>query len=335
MSTLVDSQSEEPTSYKLRSTHTREGAFPPSSVFITHPTPPKATDPSSDNKKEREKVQSPLKHKNTMEELVRDVSNAIEEAEGRSNGGHGGTNGLRRGGSLSASISESGHSYTVATDSRREANRSTAMNEQPLPVIDRSPVQSPDSDYSSDPMESAVKAPPLTPNNDPFAHPPPTSFVGPNNATVNKPSEAEQRSAARSKSPQRQLLDFAAKRFSALPRPPSRLSVSRNSQRSSVSGDRSVDYHSPQGLSNNLSHVQLPSTPSPRTRKVYLPKVKSLWPDAMEFKHDVLKSRSAVERTRRYAEKINELANHDSGLADWVLMMQIHRMFIFPLLFCS
>ena len=72
MSTLVDSQSEEPTSYKLRSTHTREGAFPPSSVFITHPTPPKATDPSSDNKKEREKVQSPLKHKNTMEELVRE-----------------------------------------------------------------------------------------------------------------------------------------------------------------------------------------------------------------------------------------------------------------------
>lgn len=316
MSTLVDSQGEEPQPQKIKTQHAREGAFPPDSIFITQATPPRAV-----------QQQQPLKHKNTMDELVKDVSNAIEEAEARKGGGE-----VDKRMKRSASVSEGKRSERrPGADLRREASQSTFRSEQahrePLARIDadRESVQSPTSDYSDDPMDVALAkrmGETKQTSNDPFALPPPTSFSAPTAAA----DAAELRNAKRSLSPQRQLLEFAAKRFSALPRTPSRLSVSRGSQRSSISAERERERMScdRDQLSVQQDRISL-GTPSPRSaKKIYLPKTRSLWPDAMEFKHDVLTSRSPMERSRRYAEKINELANHDSGLSEWVVMMRIH-----------
>lgn len=317
MSTLVDSQAEEPQPHKIKTHHAREGAFPPDSIFVTQATPPRAV-----------QQQQPLKHKNTMDELVKDVSIAIEEAEARKGGGE-----VDKRMKRSASVSEGKRSERrPGAELRREASQSTFRSEQayrePLTRIeaDRESVQSPASDYSDDPMDLALAKSngamgvTKTTTNDPFALPPPTSFSAPNAAA----DAAELRNAKRSLSPQRQLLEFAAKRFSALPRTPSRLSVSRGSQRSSISAERERISCDRDQLFVQQDRISL-GTPSPRSaKKIYLPKTRSLWPDAMEFKHDVLTSRSPMERSRRYAEKINELANHDSGLGEWVVMMRIH-----------
>lgn len=322
MSTLVDSQAEEPQPHKIKTHHAREGAFPPDSIFVTQATPPRAV-----------QQQQPLKHKNTMDELVKDVSIAIEEAEARKGGGE-----VDKRMKRSASVSEGKRSERrPGAELRREASQSTFRSEQayrePLTRIeaDRESVQSPASDYSDDPMDLALAKSngatgvTKTTTNDPFALPPPTSFSPPNAAA----DAAELRNAKRSLSPQRQLLEFAAKRFSALPRTPSRLSVSRGSQRSSISAERERISCDRDQLSVQQDRISL-GTPSPRSaKKIYLPKTRSLWPDAMEFKHDVLTSRSPMERSRRYAEKINELANHDSGLGEWVVMMRIHCAFAY------
>lgn len=108
------------------------------------------------------------------------------------------------------------------------------------------------------------------------------------------------------------ILDFATaiRRFSALPRTPSRLSVSHASQHS---GSNSHEHQiSP-------SHIQTPVSAGGPPRQVhYMAKTRSRWPEAMRF-NDVLAKKTSVERSLGYARKINELANHDPGLGDWVV----------------
>ena len=67
-----------------------------------------------------------------------------------------------------------------------------------------------------------------------------------------------------------------------------------------------------------------PRSAPPRTRPVFVVKIRSTWPDAMQFA-DVLAKRTSVERSLGYARKINELANHDPGLGDWVATTKYNR----------
>ncbi|KAF8845739.1 hypothetical protein BDN67DRAFT_961370 [Paxillus ammoniavirescens] len=91
------------------------------------------------------------------------------------------------------------------------------------------------------------------------------------------------------------------KRFSSLPRTPSLMSLNRlsaGSKRSSRTPSPSVTHPVPG-----------PKPPVCRTR--------STCPSAMYFA-DVVVKQSALERSMGYADKINELYNHDCGLGDWV-----------------
>jgi hypothetical protein len=91
------------------------------------------------------------------------------------------------------------------------------------------------------------------------------------------------------------------KRFSSLPRTPSLMSLNRlsaGSKRSSRTPSPSVTHSVPG-----------PKPPVWRTR--------STCPPAMYFA-DVIVKKSALERSIGYADKINELYNHDCGLGDWV-----------------
>ncbi|EGO01694.1 hypothetical protein SERLA73DRAFT_177128 [Serpula lacrymans var. lacrymans S7.3] len=90
------------------------------------------------------------------------------------------------------------------------------------------------------------------------------------------------------------------KRFSALPRTPSLMSLNRLSN-----GSRSSKTPSPLIFPAALHH------PPPVQR------IKSSWPAAMHFA-DVVVKRSALERSAGYAHKINELYVHDCGLRDWL-----------------
>jgi len=108
---------------------------------------------------------------------------------------------------------------------------------------------------------------------------------------------------------ERQSLDLrvrsalSIKRFSSLPRPPSRASLSRLS----IASKRS-------------SRTPLPSLVSHPGTRVLPPveKVRSACPPAMHFA-DVIVKKSALDRSLGYAQKINELYIYDSGLGDWVV----------------
>lgn len=79
------------------------------------------------------------------------------------------------------------------------------------------------------------------------------------------------------------------KRYSSLPRPPSK------SPRMSI----------------------FSRSPSPKPP----PRIRAKSPDAMRFR-DILNKRSALERAIGYAHKINELAMYDCGLSDWVVSVK-------------
>ncbi|KAL6306768.1 hypothetical protein BKA93DRAFT_138556 [Sparassis latifolia] len=92
------------------------------------------------------------------------------------------------------------------------------------------------------------------------------------------------------------------KRFSALPRTPSFTSSVVKSQGS--------------------HHSRTPSPPA-ITARAPRPKIISAWPDAMHC-YDVMSKKSALERSKAYAQKINELAIYDCGLTEWVTAVK-HR----------
>ncbi|RDX53081.1 hypothetical protein OH76DRAFT_1399683 [Lentinus brumalis] len=96
------------------------------------------------------------------------------------------------------------------------------------------------------------------------------------------------------------------KRFSSLPRTPSR---------SSRSSKRSTSPDARRSFSPPLPpiHIQSP----PRRRVIPTPKYAHPWPPAMN-PADVIVLRGARERARGYAMKINELSMYDCGLRDWL-----------------
>ncbi|KAI0829395.1 hypothetical protein BC628DRAFT_1337370 [Trametes gibbosa] len=94
------------------------------------------------------------------------------------------------------------------------------------------------------------------------------------------------------------------KRFSSLPRTPSR--SSRSSKRST-----SPDMRRSISPSTAPIHIELPPP-----RVIMRPTKVSSWPQAMIVR-DVTMLRGARERAKAYAEKINELATYDCGLREW------------------
>ncbi|KAI0092592.1 hypothetical protein BDY19DRAFT_1065192 [Irpex rosettiformis] len=94
------------------------------------------------------------------------------------------------------------------------------------------------------------------------------------------------------------------KRFSALPRTPSSLSM--------------------KSFSRSDSTHRSPSTPSPvlaTTPRNIRARVIDPWPDAMTFR-DVSALTSPVERASAYAQKIQQLSMCDTGLSEWLQAMQ-------------
>ncbi|KAH8106167.1 hypothetical protein BXZ70DRAFT_420932 [Cristinia sonorae] len=90
------------------------------------------------------------------------------------------------------------------------------------------------------------------------------------------------------------------KRFSALPRTPSQMSMTPS-------------FSSHQSRTPSPSLLSLPPPPKREPQ----PKVIARWPLALQFS-DVLSKKSSSERAKGYAEKINELSQFDCGLSDWV-----------------
>ncbi|KAI0723424.1 hypothetical protein C8Q76DRAFT_614597 [Earliella scabrosa] len=96
------------------------------------------------------------------------------------------------------------------------------------------------------------------------------------------------------------------KRFSSLPRTPSR---------SSKSSKRSNSPDARRSMSPPLPPVYVESPP--RRRIIPKPKYSHSWPPAMN-PADVVVLRGARERARAYAMKINELSMYDCGLREWM-----------------
>lgn len=96
------------------------------------------------------------------------------------------------------------------------------------------------------------------------------------------------------------------KRFSSLPRTPSR--SSKSSKRSSSPDVR-------RSMSPSIPTVEIVSPP--RRRIIPKPKYSHSWPPAMN-PADVVVLRGSRERARGYAMKINELSMYDCGLREWM-----------------
>lgn len=91
------------------------------------------------------------------------------------------------------------------------------------------------------------------------------------------------------------------KRFSSLPRTPSRASIP------SPSSER-LESPSPSYAPSVVTPIRV----VPRKR------IRAAWPLAMQC-YDVVAKKSPLERAMGYAEKINELSMYDCGLAEWVM----------------
>lgn len=269
--------------------HSREGAFPVNSVIFTDATPPRPI------------AKEGLTRKDTMNELAKDLNHAIDEAATRSHKENVPPSVNGREAQQKPSVEHTLPERLSALDLKRQRSRPVLELKREESKSTFRPDQlsrSPSSNYSEDEANDISK-------------PLPDPFSNNNRSQVFMAShETRDESSQRPQSPHR-LLDFA-KRFSALPRPPSRMSLSKASNKSNVSSSENIP-------SERLSHEI-----TPKARKAHAPKIRSAWPVAMNF-NDVLIIKSPLERSLAYARKINELANYDSGLEEWVITTKHNR----------
>jgi hypothetical protein len=116
------------------------------------------------------------------------------------------------------------------------------------------------------------------------------------------------------------------KRFSALPRTPSR------SPSKSV---KSLDgYTPPRSISSSPGALAEPISP-PMKHSISLPpipiqpaKMISPWPNALHFS-DITNKKTPLERSIGYAQKINELYMYDCGLTQWIVTTSTTRGMLF------
>ncbi|KAJ3532175.1 hypothetical protein NM688_g7462 [Phlebia brevispora] len=97
------------------------------------------------------------------------------------------------------------------------------------------------------------------------------------------------------------------KRFSALPRTPSQMSL-RSAKRASA--NHSSRTPSP-------SHISSP-------RVTFQHRIVNAWPEAMQYR-DIVALKSRQERSAAYARKIKEFTMYDSGLKDWIIATQAKK----------
>ncbi|KII95822.1 hypothetical protein PLICRDRAFT_693960 [Plicaturopsis crispa FD-325 SS-3] len=269
----ADSPSGEPVS---TAKHTREGAFPPSTLYTKHlalsptqstsVTPPIAipnATPRASN------IAHPHKEM-SMDELMADVTDAIDEV------------GIMRGQDVPPpNIIEPPREDEVDERPALDIRRQESWVSQRSEVMSRSSSDdggrlSVDSEGSLGRVTSAS---------------PPSSYH-------------EKDGVSTSLTRKHSTRDALLKRFSSLPRTPSVKSSNRLS-----SSTRSAQTPSPP--------IVPPSIVTPPHRQVQREKIRTAWPAAMSCS-DVLAKRSSADRSRAYAEKINELWMCDCGLGDWV-----------------
>ncbi|KAH9940566.1 hypothetical protein B0H21DRAFT_576427 [Amylocystis lapponica] len=250
-----------------KSIHTREGAFPPSTIY---------TSPPSVLGQVSQAVIDSAKTTN----LTRDDSPVLVEVPGKENNEQ----------ESSSSLSSISLAHTLQAPPRRtalELHRESSWVSLGKDASARpmSPNGGTESTPSSPTSSSPLRSPPVPPKN-------------------GRTSEDERSSST---APSAFKATFTnLKRFSALPRTPSFTSTTK------------------------IPSPHTSRTPSPPTLPLSKPKPKpptsrlrSAWPDALQF-NDVVAKKSALERSLGYAQKINELALYDCGLAEWVLSVK-HR----------
>jgi hypothetical protein len=110
----------------------------------------------------------------------------------------------------------------------------------------------------------------------------------------------------------RGTLGARLKRFSSLPRTPSRRSEKRLSGGSRSSNTSSVS------TSSILPPPPPPDVPDVSRSPPPIQKIISPWPSAM-FYSEILEKKTALERSLAYAGKINELYMHDCGLGQFLM----------------
>ena len=310
--------------------HQREGAFAAHSAITTDEDSKSHANSSHSSGKDTDKLPSAetpdLKRKNTLDDLVKDVTAAINEASSSkplpdpTQNGHA----LAREPSMASSSTSEAKidndetpkrriamddrtnkplltTHRSALDLRREGSRSTYKGAR---TNDDS-----GSDYSDDDFENITVS--RVPE-DPHYHVRSPGMHGKTSSMSDSGHGVSPGGSLKGSHSPHKMLDFATaiRRFSALPRTPSRLSVSHASQHS---GSHSHDHQ----ISPSFPYTPVSAGGPPR-RVHYAPKIRSRWPEAMRF-NDVLAKKTAVERCAGYARKINELANHDPGLGDWVV----------------
>ncbi|EIW61825.1 uncharacterized protein TRAVEDRAFT_70084 [Trametes versicolor FP-101664 SS1] len=261
------------TSVKLvpaSSVHRREGAFPPSTIMTSPPGRVGEEQSTSSHM-----VSSPVVA--IEPEREEDADEDTPARERKDSERRSGIELLRK--SSWVSLSEE------ATELLSSPNGKSAALPKPPPISRSASSVSGGSSSSSSSGSSRLPVPP------------------PKNGRSGSDDERQQNSLAPS-SFRATLTNL--KRFSSLPRTPSR---------SSRSSKRSTSPEARRSLSPSIEpiHVELP----PRRRMTPRPTKISSWPQAMVTR-DVTMLRSARERAKMYAEKINELAEYDCGLRDWM-----------------
>ncbi|TBU42134.1 hypothetical protein BD309DRAFT_1081608 [Dichomitus squalens] len=132
--------------------------------------------------------------------------------------------------------------------------------------------------------------------------------------SIRNGSDDEKRDSALAPSSFKALTNFNLKRFSSLPRTPSR--SSRSSKRSS-SPDPHRSLSPPPPPSHDYQHTPILIESPPRRRIIPKVKYSHFWPPAMNAA-DIVVLRSSRERAKGYAMKINELSMYDCGLREWL-----------------
>ncbi|KAI0771491.1 hypothetical protein BD413DRAFT_475757 [Trametes elegans] len=259
------------------SVHRREGAFPPSTIFSSPPNQslvqsPLSSEPSTSL--HAEGLSRPVV-------VVEDERDREEDEEDAASRTHESAEPERRPGLELRRES----SWVSLRQEAAEASSSPNGRSAVLPNVSASLSRSTSSGHSS---TSSLPVPPPK--------------------SVHSGSDDEKHASLAPSSFRATLTNL--KRFSSLPRTPSR---SSRSTRSTSPDPRRSFSPPPMPPPHSVSlQIELP-----RRRVMPRPTKVSPWPRAMDSK-DVTILRSARERARAYADKINDLATYDCGLREWL-----------------
>ncbi|PIL36722.1 hypothetical protein GSI_00411 [Ganoderma sinense ZZ0214-1] len=258
--------------------HIREGAFPPSKIMAIPPGKPFARTSPSPIPEESHRPGSP--RPDTRPAVVVEQEEPEQERE----------SGTRR----PAMELRRESSWVSLSQELALCNSSSNGKASKLPAI---PVSRSPSSISAASTSSSVSHLPSLP---------PKSIRG--GSDDEKPSSSLAPSAFK--------VITNLKRFSSLPRTPSRSSRSSKCS-TSPSPDPRRSLSPPRPPSHDDQHPPVHVESPPRLRMVPKVKYSHAWPPAMSAA-DIVILRSPRERAKGYAMKINELSTYDCGLREWL-----------------